>query len=140
MYRKDMTERDIRPYYMDKYLKYYGPHFNRQLCEFAVSKMYKRNENGEKIAIKLMPKEEVEELLKTHNIKIKATDILHDCVFVAHMGKADFYKSSIEDLEHLAKYIKDVIDDPDGYEGMPFSRWYTDMCKKGIPIDWEAMI
>ena len=48
--------------------------------------------------------------------------------------------SSIEDELHLARYIKNVIDDPDGYDGMVFTHWYADMCKKGIPIDWEKMI
>ena len=34
------------------------------------------------------------------------------------MAKADFLGSSIIDEVHLAKYIKDVCQDPDGYEGM----------------------
>jgi hypothetical protein len=30
---------DDRPTSMKNYLKYYGEHFNKKLCEFAVSKM-----------------------------------------------------------------------------------------------------
>jgi hypothetical protein len=56
------------------------------------------------------------------------------------MCKADFYGSSIVDDAHLVKYVKDVIDDEDGYDGIVFNRWYADMCKKGIPIDWEEML
>ena len=47
------------------------------------------------------------------------------------MCKADFMGSSITDEEHLAKYIKDVIDDEDAYDGIVFNRWYADMCKIG---------
>ena len=30
---------DDRPTSMKRYLKYYGEHFNKKLCDFAVSKM-----------------------------------------------------------------------------------------------------
>lgn len=33
-------------------------------------------------------------------------------------------------------YVKDVIDDVDGYDGIAFNRWYADMCRKGIQVDW----
>jgi len=61
-------------------------------------------------------------------------------VFVANMCRADFYGSSITDDLHLAKYIKDVLDDTDAYDGIVFNRWYADMCKMGIVIDWDEMI
>ena len=56
------------------------------------------------------------------------------------MCKADFLGSSISDNMHLAKYIKDVIDDDDAYDGIVFNRWYADMCHQGIVINWEEMI
>jgi hypothetical protein len=56
------------------------------------------------------------------------------------MCKADFLGSSIKDEEHLALYVKDVIEDVDGYDGLVFNRWYADMVRKGIPIDWEEML
>lgn len=37
---------------------------------------------------------------------------------------------------HLCLYVKDVIDDVDGYDGIAFNRWYADMCRKGIQVDW----
>ena len=36
-----------------------------------------------------------------------------------------------------ALFVKDYIDDEDGYEGKAFNRWYADMCKKGVVFDWE---
>jgi len=56
------------------------------------------------------------------------------------MCKADFLGKSIVDEQHLCMYIKDVIDDPDGYTGQPFYRWLADMDRIGITIDWEEFV
>jgi len=56
------------------------------------------------------------------------------------MGNNDFFGSSISDEKHLAMYVKDVIDDEDGYDGIVFNRWYADMVTSGIPIEWEEML
>ena len=37
---------------------------------------------------------------------------------------------------HPGYYVKDVIDDVDGYDGIVFNRWYADMCRKGVQVDW----
>jgi len=56
------------------------------------------------------------------------------------MCKADFLKSSIPDEAALAKYVKDVIEDGDAYEGMPFTRFYADCIGSGTSIMWEDML
>lgn len=134
MKRESLDKYDDRPKDMVNYLKYYGWHFNKRMFEFAVSKMYK----NESILIPIT-KEKVDNLLKENGISLQNNE-LYDYVYVANMCKADFLGNSIQNEEHLAKYIKDVIDDEDGYDGIVFNRWYADMCKKGIPIDWEAML
>lgn len=139
MTRDDMTMYDIRPKYMDLYLSYHGPHFNENLLNLATSLMVVRD-NGRKARLTPYSIEEVDELLKKHNITLMNKYCLYDYVYVANMGKADFLNDSIPDEEHLAKYIKNVIDDVDGYDGVTFNRWYADMCKKGIPINWKEMI
>lgn len=66
---------------------------------------------------------------------------LYDAVFVANMCKADFLGRSVPDDDyHLCMYIKDVIDDPDGYEGQPFFRWLADVEALDLKIDWESFI
>lgn len=119
---------------MINYLRYNGPHFNKKLVDFATSNM--KDKNG-----KLTPytKEQVDNMLSVAGIKLENNQ-LYDYVFVANMAKADYYGSSIIDTIRLAKYIKDVIDDVDGYDGIAFNRWYADMCRKGIVINWEEMI
>ena len=135
MRRTNLTQFDEMPESMMAYMRHYGPHFNRKLLEFAVSKMSR--DDGEK----LVPynKEQVSTILSRYGISLK-NDQLHDSVYVANMCKADFIGSSVPDESHLAKYIKDVIDDPDGYDGIVFNRWYADMCYCGIPIEWDEML
>lgn len=134
----DLTQFDIKPEGMINYLRYNGPHFNKKLCEFAVSKMYKKVGNV-KVKIQAYTKEQVDNILSANNIRLQNNQ-LYDYVYVANMCKADFLNSSVKDEMHLAKYVKDVIDDDDAYDGIVFNRWYADMCKQGIPIDWEEMI
>lgn len=131
MIRKSLDTYDDRPASMKRYLKYYGQHFNKKLCDFAVSKM--------KHGKTPMTKDKVDELLKNHNIKLENNE-LYDYVYVCNMGNNDFMGSSILDDRHLAMYVKDVIDDEDGYDGIVFNRWYADTVTLGIPIEWEEML
>ena len=138
MQNTDLTQYDIKPEAMINYLRYNGPHFNKKLCDFAVSHMTKRV-GSSLIPIVPMSKEQVDKLLETQKVVVKNTQ-LYDHVYVANMCKADLFGSSIQDDLHMARYIKDVIDDDDAYDGIVFNRWYADMCRKGIVINWEDMI
>mgnify|MGYP006988826227 CR=1 FL=1 len=118
-----------------KYIQLYGPHFNKLLCEFAVDLM--ETQSGK---ITPFTKAQIEEKLKTCGIKLEYNK-LEDFVYVANMCKADFLgQSVINDDRHLCLYIKNVIDDPDGYDGQVFYRWLTDMEKMGIPVDWAEFL
>ncbi len=134
MERENLTKYDKLPESMINYLRYNGKHFNKKLCDFAVSKM--KDKNGR---ITPYTKEQIEMVLKSQGIVLKNNQ-LYDHVYVANMCKADYLGSSIVDEPHLALYVRDVIDDPDGYDGMVFNRWYADMCYLGIAIDWEDML
>ena len=138
MRRSNFTQYDNYPEAMLVYMRNYGPHFNRKLFEFAVSLMTKE-EDGRERRLTPYTKEDVDRLLKMHNITPERNQ-LYDAAYVANMGKADFLGSSIEDERHLALYVKDVIDDIDAEDGIVFNRWYADMSYSGIAIDWEAML
>ncbi len=86
-----------------------------------------------------VPKEKVDEILDKYNIKLEFNE-LYDYVYVYNMGYNDFFGSSIADEKHLAMYVKDVIDDKDGYDGIVFNRWYADTVTSGIPIEWDEML
>lgn len=132
MKRTSLNTYDIKPAEMLAYLRYNGLHFNKKMCDYAVSLM----DDGEHNPI---TKEQVDELLQMYGVKLKY-NVLYDYVYVANMCKSDYYGSAIEDDEHLVKYIQKTIDDKDGYDGMIFNRWYSDMCGKGIGIDWTSMV
>ena len=123
---------------MKEYFSSYGWHFSKKMCEWAVGRM-KVEKNGKQERLEAMKKDEVEELLKKFGVKLEH-DKGYDCVYVANMAKADYFKSSIADEAHLALFIKDYIDDPDGYEGLPFTRFYADCIGKGEPILWSEML
>ena len=129
--RRPLDYYDDRPESMKRYLKYYGQHFNKKLCDFAVSKM--------KHGKTPVPKEIVEENLNKYNVNLEHNE-LYDHVYVYNMGNNDFYGSSIKDEKHLALYVKDVIDDEDGYDGIVFNRWYADTVTCGIPVEWDEMV
>lgn len=122
---------DDRPASMKRYLKYYGEHFNKKLCNFAVSKM-----NHGKTPVE---KDKIDQLMTANNITLNNNQ-LYDYVYVYNMGNNDFMGSSITDSKHLCLYVKDVIDDKDGYEGIVFNRWYADTVIQGIPVEWEDML
>ena len=134
-----LDSRDKYPSGMEDYLAFNGWHFNKKMCDWAVSKMYKINVAKRKEYISPYTKETVENLLKANNIKLDK-DVGYDAVYVANMAKADFYGSSISDDMHLAKFIKDYLDDPDGYDGIVFTRFYADCIGSGTPIMWEDML
>lgn len=125
---------------MEAYLSNFGWHFNKKMCDFAVSLMKKINPaTGKKERIEPISKEKVEELLTKYGMKLD-NNSLYDFVYVANMGKADFFKSSIPDEQHLAVYVKDVIDDPHAPDGTTMRRWYATMIAAGEPIEWDEMI
>ncbi len=133
---KDMTIWDKLPDEQVAYLSKNGKHFNKKLCEFAVNLMKDRD------GAKQTPytREDVDAMLTTIGYKPEKIPAPYDAVYIANMVKNDFFGDSIEDKEHVAKYVADVIFDADGYEGMILNRWLADMAGMGVWIDWERMI
>jgi len=134
MYEDIMTILDLTPEGFREYKQKHGCHFSAALCEFAVSRM--EGEDGS--PIKALTKQEVERLLKESKVEIRNLKG-HDHVFVANMGLADYLGDSVPDMDHLAKYVKNVLDDPDGYEGIAFCRWLADCIGKRVEVPWEEM-
>ncbi len=138
MYHTRMGSYDEIPDGMKYYINQYGCHFNKKLCAWAAEHMYKKV-NGRKEYIKPYTKEQVDNILNAYGIKLER-DKLYDKVYVANMCLADFLGSSVPTEEHLAKYIKNVLDDPDAKEGLIFNRYYSDTVYMDEPIDWEEMV
>lgn len=133
--RENFTAYETIPEDLTIYLSHNGPHFNKAAFEFAVEQMY-IDEDEE---FKAFNKQQVEGFLESYKVKVK-NNKLYDAAYVANMCKADYLNSSVPDEEHLAKYIKDTLDDPDGADGLVFNRWIADMKWLGIPIPWDEFI
>lgn len=121
--------------YYIKYLRLYGPHFTKELCDYAVSLM--EDDNGK---ITPITKQQLDDKLKAQNITLEYNK-LYDAVYVANMCKADYLGDAIPDSDrNLCMYVKKTIDDPDGYDGQPFNRWLSDVKGMKIPVDWSEFV
>lgn len=134
-----LDARDVFPSGMEEYLAQYGWHFSKKMCEWATSNMYTVDSSKKHSYITPLTKEEVDSLLNKYGI-ILENKHGYDYVFVANMCKADYYGSSVPDDQHLVLFIKDYVDDKDGYSELPFTRFYADCVGTGNPINWEDMI
>ena len=119
----------------EEYTDQFGCHFNKKLYEWAVSMM--RDRNGNKISPKT--KEQVTEFLRTYGITLKR-DKGYDAAYVHAMAMTDYYGSSITDDGHLALFVKDFLDDPDGTDSKAFDHFVVDCRAKGEPIFWDEMM
>ena len=124
---------------MKTYLSYYGMNFSKKLYEFAVSNMRRETADGKMEKVKPMTVDEFRSLMEKHKIDIDNND-LYNGMYIASMVRADFYGSSIEDEEHLVKYVEDVVCDVDAAEGQIFARYLADCMVHGCIILWDEMI
>lgn len=124
---------------MKTYLSYYGMNFSKKLYEFAVSNMRRESADGKMEKVKPITADELKTLLSKHKIEIEHND-LYNALYLAAMVKADYWGSSIEDEEHLAKYIEDTLCDVDAAEGQVLARFLADCSVGGCIIYWEDMI
>lgn len=131
---------DEIPEEMRRYLKHNGWHFNKKACEFAVKMMRKKNATtGKSEKVEPLTKEQVDTMLSKYGITLE-NNVDYDYVYVANMGKSDLLKSSITDEQHLALYVKDVIDDFDAGDGEVMREWDAKMTSRGIPVEWGDIL
>lgn len=124
---------------MKTYLSYYGMNFSKKLYEFAVDNMRRESADGKLERVKPMMVDELKSLLSKYKVDIENND-LYNAMYLAAMVKADYWGSSIEDDEHLAKYIEDTLCDVDAADGQVFARYLADCSVKGCIIHWNEML
>lgn len=116
--------------YFKKYIQDHGYHFTEPLAEFAVNHMYSSKWNISQIS----------QWLKNQNIDINSTEhkvTLADIYYGANMYFSDFYPEVIQSEPKCISAALLIANDKDGYEGQLFSRWLSDIMRKGIEVDWE---
>ena len=127
---------DIAPKGMDAYMASHGRHFSKPMLEWAVSMMKDRKGNKMQAPDRKM----VEEKLRAYGIELEHDKGYYDAAYVWNMAKADYMGSSVVDEAHLAKFVKDYVDDPDGNPTRAFDEFYINCIAKGVDIPWEDMI
>lgn len=130
-----MSER--MPYGMEEYLSAYGWHFNKKLCEWAVSKMRRRDRNtGDEESIRMLSKEDLDTVFRRYGIE-PSDFVAYDAVYVYHMAMSDYFGNSLIDERHLVLFVKDYLGDIDGYKEVAMTRFYADCIGRGEMPDWE---
>ena len=119
----------------EMYLAEMGWHFNEKACDYAVQYLKDRNNKP----IKPYSKEEVDEMLKKHNVTLEKNKGW-DYVYVANMAKSDMEGSPLADDKSIASYVKIVIDVADAADGEVMACWYVKMIRRQIPIDWAMFL
>lgn len=119
-----------------EYTEKHGYHFTEELAEHA-SKMMK-NANGQ---THTWTAAQVKKALESLGYMPSSKDAtLGDIAYAANMLYADFYPEVIKDEASCLKGANALASDPDGYEGMIFTRWASDVMAKAVSIDWEKFV
>ena len=122
------------------YMQVNQGHFSQRMADWAISMMKRKDEESGKMKrITPYPIETVEAMLRHWNVEIPEVCV-YDAWYLANMVRADYQGSSIEDDEHLVKYIDDTINDPDGVPTMVLACFKAKCNEKGIAIHWERMV
>lgn len=122
------------------YISENGPHFNKKLCDWAISKMYVKDDlTGKKKRLDPWNMEQAKEMMERNKMEVK-NDHGFDVCYLMNMLKADFYKKSITDEAHLCMHVKLYLDDVDGDPCRAFDEFYATCIGKGIAIPWEKML
>lgn len=117
------------------YIKKHGYHFTDDLAEF-VSKMMV-NRNGKEHTWTTI---QVTKALYANGMSVPENVTDGDITYLANMYYADLYDGILKDEISCLKTAHLIATDPDGYEGMIFSRWTSDAIAKSIKIEWEKFI
>lgn len=118
------------------YLAKHGPHFTDALAEYASMRM--KNANGSTHSWSApQVKKAITDLGYAKDIEHVS---LGDLTYTANMAYADFFGDPIKDDAGCITYAHKVANDPDGYEGMIFWRWISDMIGKKEMLNWKNFI
>jgi len=130
---------DDYPQDMKRYLRYFGWHFNRKAYEFAASLMWKHDQNGNKVKVPMLKKDEVDNLLTANGISIDSQGN-YDYMYWAMQCKADLMPGAIDDSKHHAMYVKMMSSDPDVTDEAAFRTWYIKAVGSGVAVPFEDFL
>ncbi len=127
---EEHEERDFKAY-----VERHGLHFTEALAEYASGMM--ENASGQPHS---WTASQVKKSMDSLGFTIPSNVTTGDVTYLANMYYVDLYPDPLKDEVSCLKAAHKASNDPDGYEGMTFSRWIADIDKKSIKIDWKKFI
>lgn len=119
-----------------EYIARHGYHFTPELADCATKMLVNTNNREHRWTA-----DQIRQQLLIHGISDTGKCTLGDITFLANMAYADFYPEVLTSEHACIKYAIAVSKDPDGYEGIVFSRWIADLIGRKITsIDWEKYV
>lgn len=120
------------------YIKKHGYHFTDNLAALAISSMINADSSSHKWSVKQVMAVVASNFGSFEN-KNKCTN--GDLTYIANMAYADFFPEVVKSEADCVKYAIKVAADPDGYEGIVFMRWLTDLIgKEDTSIDFNKYV
>lgn len=118
----------------ENYIKNHGHHFTDELADYASSLMKPYSDSIPKIKSSEIP----EYISENTRLKAKFHSSNGDLAYLINMYNTDFTSTGfITSIKNYVSMALAIINDEDGYNGMIFDRWLTDIEAKQIKIDWE---
>lgn len=119
-----------------EYIARHGYHFTADLADCATKMLKNANHREHR-----WTSEQIRQQLAIHGLNDWGKCTLGDITFLANMAYADFYPEVLSSEHACIKYAIAVAKDPDGYDGIVFSRWIADLIgNKVTTIDWERYV
>lgn len=119
-----------------EYVTAHGYHFTSDLADCASKKLVNANKREHR-----WTSDQIRQQLQIQGITDLGRCTIGDITFLANMAYADFYPDVLPSENSCIKYAIAVAKDPDGYDGIAFSRWVADLIgKKVTNIDWERYV
>lgn len=119
-----------------EYIAKHGYHFTPALADKATLMLVNSNNREHR-----WTSDQIRQQLSMHGFNNLGSCTLGDITFLANMAYADFYPEVLNSEHACIKYAMAVAKDPDGYDGIVFSRWIADLIgKKVTSIDWERYV
>lgn len=129
-------DKKINDLYANKHFCEYilknGSHFNEKLASFASEMMI--NSNGKSHTWTS------EQISKAIHSNITNGITIGDLTYLANMYYSDFYPDVLKDEDSCIKAAEKMANDVDGYDGMVFYRWLSDVMCNDINVSWENYI
>lgn len=119
------------------YIKRHGYHFTPELADY-VTRNHLINTDGSRHN---WTTSQVKTAMETAGMK---ANLLHmtwgDASYLANWYYSDEYPDILTSEPAVIRRAYRAAQDPDGYEGMTFYRWLSDVVGHGLEIDWKSFL